>query len=63
MKEPSIEEERNLLLKLASIPVDQRQDIIEENLYGYEGEEKTNLRKCFENIFYIIDQEKNKMSS
>lgn len=63
MKEPTREEQRNLLLKIASIPVDQREQVVERTLERFEGEEKEKMRIRFENIFFVIDGERKKLAN
>ena len=63
MKEPTWEEQRNFLLKIASIPVDEREQVVEKTLERFNGEEKEKMRIRFENIFFVIDEERKKLAN
>lgn len=63
MKEPTREEQRNLLLKIASIPVDERERVVNRTLERFEGAEKEKMRIRFENIFFVIDEERKKLAN
>ena len=63
MKQPTKEEESNLLLKIASIPVDQREQVLERTMERFQGEEKEKMRIRFENLFFVIDEERKKLAN
>jgi len=63
MKETTREEQRNFLLKIASIPVDERDQVVKRTLERFEGEEKEKMRIRFENIFFVIDEERKKLAN
>ena len=63
MKQPTREEERNLLLKIASIPIYEREQVGERTIERFEGEEKEKMRRRFENIFFAIDEERKKLAN